>query len=127
MENEKHRECAYAVFRVLIGLLFAQHGAQKLLGWFTEKEAITLFSKMGLAGTIELVGGLLIAVGLFTTWTAVVSGIEMLAAYFTVHTPQGWIPITNRGELALLYFAAFLVVATQGPGPWSLDRKLLKR
>lgn len=113
---------AYLAFRVLVGLLFAQHGAQKLFGWFG-KDAVPLLSKMGLAGVIELTGGLLIAVGLFTTIAAFISGLEMLVAYIMSHAPQGWIPILNRGELALLYFAAFLVIMTQGAKKWSLDAK----
>jgi putative oxidoreductase len=76
------------------------------------------------AGVIELVGGVLVAVGLATSYAAFVASGEMAAAYFMVHAPQGFWPLQNKGELAVVYCFVFLYVATQGSGSWSLDRVL---
>jgi len=116
---------AFALLRIVAGLLFAQHGAQKLfglLGGFGESGGTAaLFSLMGLAGVIEFFGGLLVAVGLFASWAAFLASGEMAVAYFMAHAPQGFFPIQNRGELAALYCFLFLYVATHGPGAWSID------
>lgn len=116
----------YFVFRLFVGLLFFQHGAQKLLGWFGGT-AVELVSLMGVAGIIELVGGLAVALGFYTRLAALVSSIEMLIAYFMAHASKGLIPIMNRGELALLYFAAFLYIIIKGAQKWSLEQALLKK
>ncbi len=110
----------YFVFRVLVGALFFLHGAQKF-GWLGGSP-VQLWSLFGLAGVIELVAGALVVVGLLTKWAALVSAIEMLVAYFMAHAPQGWNPLVNQGELALLYFAAFLVIAHCGAMKWGLDK-----
>lgn len=123
---EKHHDTFYAIARIIIGLLFAQHGAQKLFGLFGGNTA-ELMSLMGVAGVIELVGGLLIALGLFTRIAAFITIIDMIGAYFKAHLPQGWIPIMNKGELALLYFAAFLIIISHGPGKWALDNVFFKK
>ena len=123
---KKYGEYLYFIFRVLVGLLFFQHGAQKLLGRFGGNK-VALFSLMGLAGLIELVGGLFIALGLFTRITAFIAAFEMLVAYFKAHLPQGLIPIMNMGEPALLFFASSLVLITYGPGKWSLGIILFKK
>ena len=116
---------AFALLRIVAGLLFAQHGAQKLfglLGGFGESGGTAaLFSLMGLAGVIEFFGGLLVAGGLFASWAAFLASGEMAVAYFMAHAPQGFFPIQNRGELAALYCFLFLYVATHGPGAWSID------
>jgi putative oxidoreductase len=117
---EKYSGELYFVFRVLTGLLFAQHGLQKLFG-LLGGNAASAFSLMWFAGVIELFGGILIAVGLITRLVSLIAGVEMLVAFFKAHAPQGWIPIMNKGELSLLFFAAFLVLLTQGSGKWSLD------
>ena len=117
----------YFVFRVFVGLLFAQHGAQKLFGWFTANPPVELVGLMGLAGLIEVVGGLFLALGLFTRLVALVAALEMAVAYFMAHFPQGWIPIQNQGELALLYFAAFLVLLVHGAKKWALENALSKK
>ena len=116
----------YFVFRVLIGLLFMQHGAQKLFGMFGF-QAVPLTSLFGLAGIIEFFGGLAIAVGFFTRLAALISALEMGVAYFMVHASQGLIPILNQGELALLYFASFLVIIVYGARKLSLEKALLKK
>ena len=121
---KKYSKDIYVLFRVLVGLLFLQHGAQKLFGWFTTKGAVQLFSLMGLAGVIEFFGGLAIVLGVITRLSALGSILTMLWAYFQVHFANGWIPILNRGELALLYLAVFLIILVFGAGKWSLEKKL---
>jgi putative oxidoreductase len=118
----------YALVRIVSGVLFAFHGAQKVLGLFggvagTSGAPAPLISIMGLAGIIELVGGLLIAVGLLTSWAAFISSGQMAVAYFMAHQPDGTWPIENNGELAAIYAFVFLYVAAKGAGIWSLERK----
>jgi len=115
----------YFVFRVFVGLLFMQHGSMKLFGWFGGNPA-NLLSLFGLAGVIEFFGGLAIVLGLLTNWVALVSALEMAVAYFMSHFSKGWVPIQNGGELALLFFAAFLVMIAYGSGKWSLDEIVFK-
>ncbi len=110
----------YALLRIVAGLLFAQHGAQKLFGALGG-EAVELASRAGLAGVIELVGGLLIATGLFGSLAAFIASGEMAAAYFIAHAGSGLFPIQNRGELAVLYCFLFLYIAAVGSGIWSID------
>ena len=124
--SKSHGIYFYSVFRVLVGLLFIQHGAQKLFGTFGG-QAVPLISKFGLAGIIELFGGILIALGFLTRLVALISGLEMLVAYLTVHAPLGIFPLVNKGELALLFFSAFLVMFAYGAGKWSLEKALLKK
>jgi putative oxidoreductase len=126
----KFSEPAYALMRIVAGLLFLQHGAQKLfglLGGFGDGGTAPLFSQMGLAGIIEFFGGLLIAFGLLASWAAFVASGEMAVAYFMAHAPQGFFPIQNRGELAALYCFMFLYVATRGAGIWSIDQAMGKK
>ena len=103
----------YGLMRIVVGLLFACHGAQKLLGMFGGRQ-VPLMSLFGLAGVIELVGGLLIAIGVLTSIVAFIASGEMAYAYFTVHFPQGPFPILNNGELAMLYCFVFLYIAARG-------------
>ena len=112
----------YFIFRVLVGGLFFMHGAQKLFGWFGASGTVELVSLIGLAGIIEFAGGLLIVLGLFTRYVAMITAAEMLVAFFKAHFPQGWNPLLNSGELSLLYFSAFLVLIVLGARMWSLDR-----
>ena len=114
------RDRVFSITRVVVGLLFAQHGAQKLLGVLGGRQQ-PLMSLMGAAGVIELVGGLLIAFGLLTTLVAFIASGEMAVAYFRSHAPGGSWPIEHRGELAVFYCFFFLYLAVRGPGPWSLD------
>ena len=113
----------YAILRIIVGLLFLCHGLQKVFGLFggVNGAAVPLFSLFGLAGIIEIVGGMLIALGLFTGIVAFILSGEMAAAYFIAHFPAGFWPIENQGELAVLYCFIFLYMATQGAGMWSLD------
>ena len=111
----------YALLRIVAGLLFVQHGLQKLFGWLGAKGAVELMSQMGAAGIIEVVGGTLIAIGLFTSPVAFIASGEMAFAYFMAHAPRGFWPIMNGGELAALYCFLFLYFAAVGSGRWSVD------
>lgn len=122
---------AQAVLRIGAGLLFMQHGAQKLFGWLGgaggSGASVELFSQMGFAGALEFFGGALVVLGLFTRPVAAVLALLMVAAYFIGHAPQGGFPIENRGELALLYALVFGFLAAGGPGAWSLDGRRARR
>jgi putative oxidoreductase len=111
---------AYALMRIVTGLLFLFHGLQKLFGMYGGQK-VELASQMGLAGIIELVGGALIMIGFATSVAAFVAAGEMAVAYFMVHQPNGTWPIQNQGELAALYAFVFLYIATRGSGIWSVD------
>jgi putative oxidoreductase len=111
---------AYALLRIAAGLLFMFHGLQKIFGMYGGK-AVPLVSQTGLAGIIELAGGVLIMVGLFTSIAAFIASGEMAAAYFIAHAPRAFWPIQNAGELAALYCFVFLYIASRGSGIWSID------
>lgn len=119
-------EIAYTLLRVMAGVMFAMHGAQKLFGMFGG-QVMTGVPKMLVAGIVELAGGLLIAVGLLTGYAAFLASGQMAVAYFTAHAPGGWSPLANKGELAVLYCFLFLYVATRGGGRYSLDHVLRRR
>jgi len=105
--------------RFFAGALFACHGAQKLFGVLGgTKQTDTL---MQIAGVIEFGGGILIAVGLFTSFAAFIAAGEMAVAYFKQHAPGGLWPIINRGELAVLFCFVFLFIASHGSGILSID------
>lgn len=112
-----------SVLRIMSGLLFLQHGTAKYL----KIPALPMFAKVdplslsGVAGMLELAGGVLLILGLFTRCTAFVLSGLMAFAYFIGHAPRGFFPIANAGELAILYSFVFLYIAAAGPGPWSLD------
>lgn len=111
----------YALLRIAAGFLFFQHGLPKLFGGFGRSAPAELFSQMGLAGLIEVIGGALISIGLFTSPVAFVAAGEMAWAYFQAHAPRGFWPITNGGELAALYCFVFLYFAAMGSGKFSID------
>lgn len=123
-----HQSLIRSILRIAVGLLFMQHGAQKLLGWFGGMggpgQTVELFSQFGLAGVLELVGGALIAIGLLTRVVAFLLSGEMLVAFLQAHLPQGGVPLENGGELALLYSAVFLYFVAAGPGRLSVDAVL---
>lgn len=110
---------AYAVLRIVTGLMFACHGGQKLFGMFGGKGGAT--GMMLLGGIIEFGGGLLIAVGLFTRPAAFLASGMMAVAYFMAHAPQSPLPIINKGELAVVYCFLFLYMFFRGAGPLSAD------
>jgi len=117
---------AQAVLRIVTAYLFLIHGSAKLLGvpHVASYDGLQLFSLIGFAGILELVGGVLLLVGLFTRATAFVLSGEMAFAYFMGHASQGQVlmPMLNRGELAVLFCFVFLFFAFAGPGAWSADR-----
>src|SRR6186997_2381785 len=110
----------FALLRIIAGLAFAQHGAQKLFG-LLGGQAVELASQRGLAGIIEFVGGIMIAIGLFTSPVAFIASGEMAWAYFQNHAPKGAWPIQNGGELAVLYCFIFLYLSALGSGKLSID------
>jgi putative oxidoreductase len=110
----------YVLLRIAAGLAFAEHGAQKLFGVLGGR-AVSLLTQYGLAGIIEFVGGILIALGLFTSPVAFVASGQMAWAYFQQHAPRGWWPIQNGGELAVLYCFIFLYISAVGSGKLSID------
>ena len=118
----RYSEPLYSIMRLVVGLLFSFHGAQKLFGAFGGQQMVSN-PRMLLAGIIEI-AGLLVAVGLVASWAAFIASGEMAVAYFTVHAPGGLFPIVNKGELAVLYCFVFLYIAARGSGRWSVDSLL---
>ncbi len=119
-------EVLFALLRLVAGLMFACHGAQKLFGVLGGHQ-MPLMSQMGLAGVIEFVGGLCIALGLFTSIVAFIASGEMAWAYFQQHAPRSLFPIVNQGELAVVYCFLWIYIAARGPGPYSLDRLIRRK
>jgi putative oxidoreductase len=115
----RYTNAIYAVFRIVFGLLFASHGAQKIFGVLGgQKVAGPLLLA---AGWIELVAGLLIVLGLFAGVAAFIASGEMAVAYFLAHASHGVWPLVNQGEPSVLYCFAFLYMAARGSGVWSVD------
>ncbi len=113
-------EIAYLLLRVIVGVMFACHGSQKLFG-FPPGGPGSLPPVMVFAGIVELVCGLLMAVGLLTSLAAFLASGEMAVAYFVVHAKQSFWPVVNQGELAVAYCFLFLYIATRGGGRYALD------
>jgi putative oxidoreductase len=125
--DEKARAATFLVLRVVTGLLFWQHGAQKLFGLLGGRQVHDLISLSGVAGVLEFVGGILIVIGLVTRPVAFILSGEMAVAYFMRHAPRGLWPIENRGETAALFCFLFLFFAAHGAGQYSLDALLRRR
>lgn len=121
---QRFAPAAYFLLRVFAGLLFACHGAQKLFGVLGGPRFENTL--MLVAGVVELFGGLLIAVGFLAQIAAFLCAGQMAVAYVMVHAPQGFWPIQNQGELALLYLFIFLYVMCSGAGRFSVDSYLAK-
>lgn len=117
----RHADRVYAIFRIVIGFLFMCHGLQKVFGLMGGQKA-DLSTLGGFAGVIELVCGFLVMIGLLTSWAAFLASGTMAVAYFMAHFSQGFWPIQNHGELAVVYCFAFLYIAARGSGPWSVAR-----
>jgi putative oxidoreductase len=113
-----------SVLRIITGFLFMLHGAQKLLGFPAPMPGggPPLMSLFGVSGILEFFGSLLILLGIFTRPVAFILAGEMAVGYFMAHAPQGFWPLLNKGELAVLYCFIFLYLAFAGGGPWSIDR-----
>lgn len=129
MENfsEAWRPHLLSVLRVVTALLFIPHGTAKLFGWprVGYFDGLEIFSLVGFAGVLEVFGGLLLLVGLFTRSVAFLLSGLMAAAYFIGHAGQGLLPLLNGGELAALYSFVFLYFVTAGGGAWSVDASFL--
>lgn len=109
-----------SILRIMAALLFMQHGTQKILS-FPAAYANPYSTLTYVAGALELIGGALLAIGLFSRPVAFVLSGMMAVAYFMAHAPQGFFPLLNRGELAALYSFVFFYIVFAGPGPWSVD------
>ena len=111
-----------SVLRIMVALIFMEHGTQKLLGFPPSAgPGPALLSLHGIQGVIELVGGLLLVLGLFTRPVAFILAGDMAVAYWIAHAPRSFFPILNNGDAAILYCFVFLYLAFAGAGPWSLD------
>ena len=122
----RYSDITYALFRFMAGTLFVFHGTQKLFGWPGGRAPAELMSLRGLAGIIEVFGGAMIALGIAAGWAAFIASGTMAVAYFKSHAPDGFFPILNKGELAVLYCFAFLYIASRGSGLYSVEHVLQK-
>lgn len=117
-----------SILRIAAALIFMEHGASKLLGFppseMPQPEVMTIF---WFAGVLELAGGALLVLGVFTQPVAFILSGEMAVAYWMAHAPQAFYPIQNGGEAAILYCFVFLYIAAAGGGPWSLDNALFRK
>ena len=120
---ERYQPQLHALLRIVTGLLFLEHGTAKLFGFpvFPEGMPHPLPTLILASAIIELVCGLLVAVGLFTRLAAFIAAGEMAVAYFMAHFPKSFWPIVNMGEPAILYCFIFLFLAAAGAGAWSVD------
>jgi putative oxidoreductase len=123
---DRYQPHMLAILRIVTGLIFMEHGTQKLFGFPapSERGMPELFSVSGIGGIMEFVGGLLIAVGLFTRPVAFLLSGEMAVAYWMFHAPRNFFPILNGGDAAILYCFVFLLLVFTGPGAWSIDKAL---
>lgn len=113
---------ALAVLRIVTALLFIEHGTQKLLGFPpSANPGPALLSLSGISGVLELFGGALVLVGLFTRPVAFVLSGHMAFAYFIAHAPRSFFPVNNGGDAAILFCFVFLYIFVVGPGAWSVD------
>ena len=110
-----------SLLRIVAALIFMAHGTQKILGFPASGMNPAVLSLPWIAGVLELVGGALLVVGLFSRPVAFVLSGEMAVAYFLAHAPKSVFPALNGGDAAILYCFVFLYIAAAGPGPWSVD------
>jgi putative oxidoreductase len=112
-----------SVLRIVTAFLFMMHGSAKILHlpYQPEFNDVQLFSLIGIGGLLELIGGLLLLIGLFTRAVAFILSGEMAVAYFMFHAPTAFLPLLNEGDAAVLFCFVFLYLAFAGPGPWSVD------
>ena len=116
-----------SILRIMSALIFLAHGSQKLLGFPAHPNPPAMFTLSWTAGLIELVGGTLLALGLWTRPVAFILSGEMAFAYFMAHAPRSFFPVLNGGDAAILYCFVFLYMSAAGGGPWSLDALLGRR
>jgi putative oxidoreductase len=117
----------FSILRIMVGLLFMQHGLVKLFGFPTGAGSPDFLSLTWFEGCIEMIGGGLIVIGLFTRWAAFITSGEMAIGYFMVHAAKGFFPYVNGGNLAILYCFVFFYLVFAGSGPISLDALLWKK
>ncbi|HTI81984.1 MAG TPA: DoxX family protein [Acetobacteraceae bacterium] len=110
-----------SVLRIVVGLLFMEHGLAKLFGFPTAAMHPAMFQLLWFAGVIEVVGGLLLAIGLFTRYVAFIMSGEMAIGYFLSHFPKSFFPLVNGGDAAVLYCFIFFYIFVAGGGCWSVD------
>jgi len=115
-----------SILRIIAGLLFLQHGLQKHMG-FPAPAPAHISTLLYVQGAIEIIGGILLTIGLFTRYAAFIMAGDMAVAYFIAHFPRSFFPLVNSGELAVLYCFVFLYIFFAGPGPWSVDRGWMKQ
>ena len=132
MNRERAVTITWTLLRVVFGLMFVQVGGLKLFGWFGGMPGANgvpppVLSQVWIGGVLEVVGGALIALGLFTRPAAFILSGEMAVAYWQFHAPNGTWPIQNHGEAAVLYCFIYLFMAAYGAGPWSLDAVIRNR
>lgn len=120
---DNYQEQTYALLRIMTGFLFIWHGTQKLFNYPVDFPYGPLNALMVSAGIIELVGGVLVMIGLLTRPAAFICSGTMAVAYWMAHGMEAFFPIINRGELAALYCFAFLYIAARGAGIWSVDNR----
>jgi putative oxidoreductase len=114
-----------SILRIVAALIFMEHGTQKLLGFPVSEDPVpALFSLSGIAGILELIGGALLVLGLFTRPVAFILSGQMAVAYWYAHAPRSFFPVNNEGDAAILYCFVFLYLFAAGAGPWSLDNWL---
>jgi putative oxidoreductase len=116
------------LLRIVLAFLYFSHGPKWLWGWFGGRPPAPDLLRFQIAGTLEIVCGILIAIGLFTSWAAFLACGEMAVAYFIAHVPRGgWMPIMNGGEITVALCFGFLYFAMRGGGPYSVDAWLASR
>jgi putative oxidoreductase len=132
MNRDRAVRISYFLLRVVAGQLFFHAGAMKLLGWFggmpgqPPGSSAPLMSQVGIGGLLEFFGGIAIMLGLLTRPVAFVLAGEMAVAYWQFHAPNGFWPIVNQGQQAVLFCFIFLYMAAQGGGDWSLDALIFR-
>ena len=117
-----------SILRIMVGLLFLEHGTSKYLSLpVSQLTGVAPTSLSGINGMIEIVGGVLLVLGLFTRPVAFILAGDMAVAYFMAHAPKGFFPMLNGGDAAILYCFIFLFLFVAGPGPWSVDAMVVRR
>ena len=122
---EKGRPYVLSVLRIVVALLFLEHGLQKYVGFPSAGPPMTTL--LYVQGVIEIVGGILLLIGAYTRVVGFVLAGDMAAAYFMAHLPRSFFPAVNGGDAAVLFSFAFFYIFFAGGGPWSVDRALLKQ